>query len=439
MPFRSLSKRLQRLLFAVMILCASTVASRADEVTDWTRIGLQATHIATTSSLNASRSMAILAVSMFDAVNGIRDQYQFYFVRPAASRDASARAAAVQAAYASLAKLYPTQIGTLDTARTNSLNAILNEPVGWLNQQRHKQAVDDGIAWGQTVADAIWQLRGTDGFTPAPPPFLGGTAVGEWRPTPPAFAPGAGPQFAYMTPWVLRTPAQYRPGPPPLLTSARYTADFNEVKLMGSLNSTLRSADQTLAAQFWASTTPVYSWNSVALSLTAKTHHTLSQNARLFALLNTAIADATISLWEAKYHYVTWRPVTAIRLADTDNNPATAADPGWLPVIVTPAHPEYPSAHSGQSGAAVTVLAAFFGEHTPFTVDSDGLAGVVRTFNSFDDAMTEIAEARIYGGIHFRTSCYVARVEGDAVAHYVLRNAFQEFRRKIRDEEQERW
>jgi hypothetical protein len=227
--------------------------------------------------------------------------------------------------------------------------------------------------------------------------------------------------------------------PPPLLTSPRYAADFMESKLMGSISSTARSADQALAAQFWASTTPIYSWNAVALLLTAKTHHTLAQNARLIALLNTAIADATISLWDAKYHYVTWRPVTAIPLADTDGTPSTTADPGWLPLIVTPAHPEYPSAHSGQSGAATTVLAAFFGEQTPFTVDSDGLAGVIRSFNSFRDAMTEIAEARIYGGLHFRTSCYVANVEGAAVARYLMRNAFQELRREYVDEEREPW
>jgi hypothetical protein len=416
------------LRLAPVVFTASVVSTscRADEVMDWTRISLQATHLSTTSSLTASRNLAIVETAMYDAVNGIDARYQVYFVQPAAAQGASDRTAAVQAAYVSLVHLLPAQTATFNAARTASLAAIALDVCNPMNQAACKQAMDDGVAWGQQVGDAIWKLRSTDGFTPAPAPFLGGTAVGEWRPTPPTFSPGAGPQFAYMTPWVLSAPGQFRPGPPPSLNSLHMTVDYYETLLMGKDTSPFRTADQTVAAQFWASTTPIYSWNSVAISLSTNAHLSLVENARLFALVNTAIADASISLWEAKYHYVTWRPVTAIALANTDGNPLTLPDPNWNPLIVTPAHPEYPSAHSGQSRAAVTVLAAFFGDNIPFSVDSDGLAGVVRHFSNFADAMRDIDDARIFGGIHYRNSCNVGQKEGDDVARYVLQHAFQD-------------
>jgi hypothetical protein len=326
-------------------------------------------------------------------------------------------------------KLYPTQLTTFDAARTASLNEILNVKGGVTEQQRRKSAVDAGLAWGQEVADAIWTWRSTDGFTPNPPPFLGGTVVGEWRPTPPAFAPGASPQFAYMTPWVMVTYSQFRPAGPPALTSALYAKVFNEIKEFGSLTSSVRTAEETAYAQFWATSTPVYNWNSVAIYLGAQRHMTLLENAHVFAELNVAMADATIAVWDAKYHYVFWRPVTAIPLADTDGNPATLADPNWKPLITTPAHPEYPSAHAGNSGAAATVLAHFFGEDSSFVVPSDALPGVVRSFSSFDAAQEEVANARIFGGIHYRASTDDGRKLGTAVGKYVLENAFQRFER----------
>jgi membrane-associated phospholipid phosphatase len=399
-----------------------TATARADEVTEWNRImfaaALQA--VPPTSPLVMSRNAAIVQASVFDAVNGIEGRYSPIHVPPAAPPGASRRAAAVQAAYAALVRLYPSQQSTLNLQREASLAAIASGAAA-----EHSVSIARGIAWGQTVADAIWAWRSTDGFSPAPPSFTGGTAVGEWRPTPPAFLPGAGPQFAYMTPWVILSPSQFRPLGPPALDSARYTADFLETKSMGSFSSSIRTADQTLASLFWNASTASYYWDTIAVSLAAQRHSTLSENARLLALLNVAMADAAIACWEAKYHYVFWRPVTAIPLAATDGNGDTSADPAWMPLFATPAHPEYPSGHSTVSSAAATVLADYFGEATSFSVGSDVMVGVVRSFPNFTAALAEIVDARVFAGIHFRSACNDGQATGAGVAQYVMSNAFQ--------------
>ncbi len=396
-------------------------AARADEVTDWNKIMFEAALVPpATSPIVMTRVAAIVQASVFDAVNGIERRYTPVHVDPAAPPGASRRAAAVQAAYAALVRLYPAQKNALDEKLADSLAAISSGPAA-----ENSESIARGIDWGQTVADAIWAWRSTDGFAPPPPPFLGGTNVGEWRPTPPGFLPGAVPQFAYMTPWAISSPSQFRPAGPPALASARYATVFNETKSMGSISSSLRTADQTLASRFWASTSANYLWNSVAVGLGAERHNTLSENARLLALLNIAMADAAIACWDAKYHYVFWRPVTAIPLAATDGNPDTTEDPSWAPLLTTPNHPEYPSAHSTVSGAAATVLADFFGEETSFSVDSDVMIGVLRSFSSFSAAQDEVKDARIFAGIHYRSSCDDGQATGTAVAGYALANSLQ--------------
>jgi len=395
--------------------------TRADEVTSWNQVLFRAGLVGGTSPLVISRVAAIVQAAVFDAVNGIDGRYTPIHVPPAGPAGASREAAAVQAAYATLVQLYPAQKATLDARLAVSLVSI--------GTRESSTAIAGGIAWGQAVADSILAWRSTDGFTPAPPPFVGGTGVGQWRPTPPGFAPGAGPQFAYMTPWAILAPGQFRPAGPPALTSARYTADFNETKSMGSATSGSRTPDQTTYAWFWASSTASYLWNNVALSLLQREsdlHHSNTlRNARLLAVLNLAIADALIGCWEAKYTYAAWRPVTAIPLADTDGNPATIADPTWVPLFATPAHPEYPSGHSCASGAAGAVLSKAFGEETHFSVESDVMPGVVRSFNSFSAALDEVKNARIYAGIHFRSATDDGQTLGAAVAEYVLQNAVQ--------------
>lgn len=417
-------KKFSILMTMTAAVSALPITCRADEATDWNRNMLHAALVAKTSPMVTSRVGAMVQTAVFDAVNGIHRLYEPIYVTAPAPHGASPRAAAVQAAYGILVKLFPTQKADFDTELAASLSAFA-DPDEDGDQNPDEESILRGLAWGQTVADAIWAWRSTDGFNSPPPPFLGGAVVGEWRPTPPAFAPGAVPQFATMTPWVILSPDQYRPGGPPALTSDQWAADFNETKTMGSISSTARTSDGTLLAKFWNASTVTYFWNSVALSLLGDKHTKMVENARLLAVLNIAIADAFIACWDAKYHYVAWRPVTAILLGDTDGNPATDPDPAWMPLLITPAHPEYPSGHSTTSSAAATVLANFFGEQTEFTVDSDVMLDVTRSFNSFSDAQDEIANARIFGGIHFRSACRDGHATGQSVANYVLQHAAQ--------------
>ena len=323
-------------LLATFGVCL-TSSVRADEVTDWNRIMLKAGLAANASPLVTSRVAAIVQAAVFDAVNGIERRYTPVHVEPAAPKGSSRRAAAVQAAYGTLVTLFPSQKSTFDAALVTSLAGIASGAA-----VEHSESIARGIAWGQTVADAILAWRSTDGFAPAPPPFVGGFAIGQWRPTPPAFASGAGPQFATMTPWAINSPSQFRPAGPPALDSGLYAAVINETKTMGSATSASRTADETLYSQFWAASTVSYFWDTVAVSLGAQHDYGLSENAHLLALLNIAVADAVIACWDAKYHYVFWRPITAIPLAALDGNALTADDPNWTPLIVTPAHPEYP-------------------------------------------------------------------------------------------------
>jgi hypothetical protein len=412
------------LLIAVLLVASPLPVSAAapDPVLEW--IGVMNTTVLTANTAPnvTSRVVALVSASVFDAVNGIEPRFRPLLVKPDAPHGASQHAAAIQAAYVMLLHVYPLQSGPLAMQRNASLTALaLTEKA---------QAIDAGIAWGQIVADAIWASRLTDGFTPTPPPFLGvlgivGTpgAVGFWRPTPPANASGATPQIATMTPWVLTRPSQFRLPPPLALNSAEYAADLNEVKVMGTLSGSMRTPDQSEFALFWALNTPL-AWNRIAAQISAARGLTLSQNAHLFALLNVTLSDALIACWDSKYRYVFWRPITAIRAGLT---PADA-DPSWEPwldsLTGTPAHPEYPSAHSSMSGAAAFLLAAAFGENTAFSVTSEVRPGT-RSFTSFSEAIAEIVDARVFGGIHFRTSCLRANTLGRAVADYVSRHAMR--------------
>jgi len=415
-------------LLGVLCIASSLAANAAapDPVLQWNAIMNDTVMAAGTNPLLSTRVVALVSGSVFDAVNGINPRYQPLHVRPAAPRNASQRAAAIQAAYAMLIKIYPTQTG-LTTLRDNSITA--------LGTTEHANSIQAGVAWGQTVADAIWAWRLTDGLGPAPPPFTGvlgivgrPEAIGVWRPTPPLNAYGAGPQFATMTPWVLQRPSQFRLPPPNALTSPEYATDYNEIKTMGVYSGSARSADQSELALFWAGNTPLY-WNRIASQISTERSLRLSENAHLFALLDVTMADAGIACWDGKYRYVFWRPITAIRAGDTDGNASTDPDPTWTPWLDffsagTPAHPEYPSGHSTVSGAAAAILASVFGDDTPFTVTSEVRPGT-RAFPSFSAATAEIADARVFGGIHFRTSCIRGNALGQAVAGYVSSHAMR--------------
>ena len=409
------------LLIGCLLVVIPTPAAAAvvvpDPVLEW--IGIMKTTVIAggTTPLATTRVVALVSGSVFDAVNGINPRYSPLHVPPRAPASASPRAAAVQAAYAILVRLYPAQRAALRAQRDASIAAIAT--------QESAASVTAGVQWGESVANLIWVWRVNDGLAPNPPPFRGvesivGTAaaVGAWRPTPLLNASGAGPQFASMAPWALTRPGQFRLPPPWALTSPEYLADYNEVRTMGSFSGSGRTDDQSELALFWAGNTPLY-WNRIAVQVAIARPRTLSQNAHLFALLNIAMADAGIACWDSKYRYVFWRPITAIR-DPTSNNPDSTWTP-WLDFFPagTPAHPEYPSGHSTVSGAAAFVLTKKFGDSTAFTVTSDVRSGT-RSFPSFSAAVAEIADARVFGGIHFRTSCVRGNLLGQQVARYVL-------------------
>jgi hypothetical protein len=423
---------------ALLVLVAPARMASADEVTDWNEMLFRAALIAGSTPLAMTRLTAIVQASVYDAVNGIERRYTPILVKPAAPAGASLRAAALQAAYVALSKIYPAQQLTFDAHRTASLADI--------SAHENAAAVAAGLAWGGNVANQIWTGRSTDGIQLPPSPWLGSTATGQWRqtpndPLPGTSAPGAGyPQFVGMTPWAIASPSAFRAPAPPPLTSDRYTRDFNEVKTMGSQTSATRTADQTIFALVWASGTASYLWNHAALELLdghgdgeAEDHarngrRGLLEHARILAAMDVAMADAAIGCWDTKYFYNLWRPITGIREAAADGNPATIADAGWTPLISTPAHPSYTSGHSCVSAAAAGILAHEFGEHTRFTIESDQMPGVVRSFSTFNAALEEVKDARVFAGIHWRFDCERGQAIGAAVASDILENSFQRVR-----------
>jgi len=389
----------------------------ADEVLDWNGVLNQA--VLSVPGPAQFRASAIVEVAVFDAVNGIERRFTPIHVSGEAPRGSSQRAAAVQAAYTALVALIPSQSDFLFTHLEASLAAIAAD-----SAVENSQSIARGRNWGQQVANEILAWRSTDGFDPSPSTYQGSQLVGKWRPTPPGFANGLAPSLAHTLPWVIPSPSSFRPPGPPSLTSVEYTNDFNEVKTVGEFNSSVRTADQTEAALFWAGTALTL-WNRVAVANAVRRHTTLSQNARLLALLNVAMADAGISCWEGKYFFEFWRPITAIRLASTDSNPDTVEQADWIPRIITPPFPEYASGHSTVSGAAQAVLTAYFGNSIPVEGTSEGLPGVVRHWPNFSAAADEANLARIYGGIHFRAAVRDGRAAGDAIGAFVMENAAQ--------------
>jgi hypothetical protein len=374
--------------YASTALLMGTLA-HADVVTDWNSAALDAIRDGHTAPPIASRSLAIVHVSIYDAVNGIARTHQPYLVQSAVAASASREAAASAAAHQALVNLFPAAASSFDTLHATILATIPDGP---------QKTV--GIVWGEFVANQILAARANDGSDAIVPP-PGGSGPGVWVPTPPAFAPYLLPQWGFVMPFGMSSSSQFRPPGPPSLDSQRYAADYDEVKELGAAVGSTRTEDQTQIALFWAdgagTETPPGHWNSIAQSIAAAQGNTLEENARLFALLNIAMADAAISCWDAKYAFHFWRPVTAINFAEPELN--------WASFTVTPPFPDYVSGHSTFSGAAATVLALFYGtEDLPFTIGSDFLPGVYRSFPTCLDAAEEAAVSRLYGGIHFRSA-----------------------------------
>jgi len=362
-------------------------------------------------TVHPTRSFAIMHAAIYDAVNNIDRTHRPYFVRFAGvSRRASEAAAADAAAHAVLIALYPDFQKTLDTQLDQLLSQI---PDGV-----HK---NQGIKVGEMVADAILDDRGSDGSTAQPPPFVFGSAPGDYQSTPPNFPKPQFTEWSRVTPFTLEAANQFRPGPPPELTSDIYTRDFNEVKSLGIAKSTTATADQALTGHFWNGAIQNY-WNEIAQTATLAHRLSLPESARLFALLNLAFADDVIAFYDAKYTYNFWRPVTAIRAAGTDNNPDTTADPNWLPEVgKTTPDPSYPGAHAVISSSGAFLLRSFFRtDRFNFTVTSEVLPGVERSFTSFSAAQQEATLSRIFAGVHFRSDLTTGRELGEDIGEFVF-------------------
>lgn len=414
--------RLIGALALVLAFQVATPAAAADEVLYWNTVAIRATQPPAFPAFLQPRAIAIVHASIFDALNGIERKYEPIHVDDPAPRRASKRAAVVQAAYRALVTMFPAQTAALDVDRDASLAGITDSA----------DAIQRGRDWGNQVALAILAWRQIIIPTPAED-YVGSAVVGKWRPTPrpdpanPALEieglPAAGPLFATLPALVIPSSSSFRPEGPPDLQSSEYTTDFNEVKRVGKSDSVFRTTDQTQSARFWAGSGPAAVWNRAAQSSSLRRHLNLSKNARLFVLLNMAMADSALSAWDSKFFYSNWRPVTAIRLADTDSNPLTIADLMWKPLIVTPPYPDYYSGHQSISGAAQEVLTEFFGNRMGFEAFSEGLPGVVRSWRSFSAAADEASNSRIWAGIHFRFAQTDSRAVAETIAQYVLTHA----------------
>jgi len=384
-------------------------AAYSDVVTDWNTAALNVIRANRTPPPIASRALAILHASIYDAVNGISRTHEAYLVQSAVPASASKQAAASAAARKVLVSLFPMNAPSFDDLNATTLAAVRNGP-----QKSH------GIAWGESVAGQILALRFNDGSdaTMGPP---SGSGPGFWQPTPPQFASYLLPQWGFVTPFAMPASHSFRPPGPPALGSTKYLGDLNEVKALGAQVGSTRTPEQSLIALFWAdgagTATPPGHWNRIAQVVGAARGNTIEQNARLFALLNTAMADAAICAWDAKYSYDFWRPVTAIR---------SSSDPTWSSFIVTPPFPDYVSGHSTFSGAASTVLAMFYGtDNIAFSTASDFLPGVTRYFTTFSAAASEAAASRLYGGIHFRSANEDGLASGIAIGEWTFTHYMQ--------------
>ena len=391
---REIGGRMRRLLVAAAALGAlvAPAAARADAVTEWNLNAANAIFAVAGQPPQLSvPHLAMVHGAVYDAVNAIDGSYEGYLLtsRLAGPFD-SKEAAAATAAHRVLLHLFPAQQVVLDAQYAASLAAV---PDGMPKTR--------GIAVGEAAAAAMTAARTGDGrFGPAG--FMTGTLPGVWRPVLPAFVNDPAAWLKDLKPFLLESPEQLRTKGPLPLDHPQYAREFQEVKSLGSLTSSSRTADQTHAARYWAENPPA-TWSRVFRTLSAQQGLSITENARLFAMLYLSAADALISVWNDKAHWLYWRPITAIREADTDGNPRTEKDAGWLPLIANPPYPEYPSGHTGLSGSIVATLQDFFKTDKVGWSDTNN-AGLTRSFESFSQAIDEIVDARIWSGIHFRTA-----------------------------------
>jgi hypothetical protein len=397
-------------------LRAATPGAAGNVVVDWNLAALETTAAAPFNPPLETRNLAIVHAAMFDAANAVARRFRPCFVEIEPDRTTSIQAAVAAAAHHALAQLYPERSGPLDGALAASLGSITDEV-----------ARDAGVVLGQAVATRILEARASDGAEAAlTEPYVAGEAPGDWRPTPSASRPALAPGWGSVMPFVLSRGSQFRPGPPPSLDSRRYAREFEEIAEVGSASSVKRTQEQTDLARFWVATA-AQNWNAAARQAAVARRGSVLDDARAFALLNLAGADAFIAAWDAKFAYGQWRPITAIAEADSDGNLDTIADPAWTPLLVTPPFPDYIAGHTTYAGAAAKVLAHAFGRnpHVVMTLTSPTAPGVTETYTNFDDIARDVVEARVWGGIHWRTSSVRGRSVGARIGRYVVQHALR--------------
>ena len=403
------------MLMATLLL--GTVVAKADSVLDWNVIAVDTAVANGQNPFAQARYAAIVQLAVFEAVNAITGDYRPYIGTIVAPHGASADAAAIQAAYRMLSTYFPASASTLDAARANSL-ALIHDV----------QAKSKGIATGDAAAYALIALRANDGSSPAQFKIPGPVVPGEWQATPSCpivngIAVGIAFQWQNITPFGIRSAKEFLLEPPPALTSNKYAKAYNEVMTVGSLDSPERPPDRSDVATYYAATSPTQAFNQAARQVAQEQRRSLSENARALALVNMAISDSLVATFLNKYHYNFWRPETAIRAGDTDGNRKTDPDPNYVPFIVTPCFPSYPSNHGSAANAAAAVMRRLYGEagHS-MTLSNPAVPTIVLQYTSFRQITNDISDARVYGGIHFRTDQVAGARLGKAVGQTVYRN-----------------
>ncbi len=406
---------LRRWLAPLLGFCLGAELASANAVLEWNGLMIDAIRVDNSGPTLSSRNLAILHTAIFDAVNSVTRTHQPYRFQPATDPVTSTEAAVATAGHAIVQVLYPAFAARADDLRDTQLAAL-----------PRNRALTNGATLGRQIAQAMLDLRASDGAG-TQVPYIPSAEPGQWRRTQPFFRPPLDPHWRDVTPFCLPELEPFLPPPPPRLDSPEYADALNEVKTLGALNSSVRTPYEDQTAVFWSdfsyTAMPSGHWHEIAATIARERHASLTESARLFALLGLAQADAVIVCWETKYRYNLWRPITAIQRADEDNNPATEKDAAWDHRLGSPPFPAYPSGHSTLSKAGAQILTAFCGtDAVTFTTGSDSLPGVFRTFSSLRVCAEEAGMSRIYGGIHFSFDNRGGRIAGRGVADFVLAN-----------------
>jgi len=400
-----MNKHLSAVACGLASIMVYTAACRADTITDW---DTKATAVASSAALG-EREVTIVDLAMFDAVNSIERRYQPYLELLPTTGPTSADAAAASAAATALAGVHPEAAASFKTALAEYLAQLEATP----------EALANGARLGEAAALKILEARANDGATGVDS-YRPKTKPGQYEPT----AVMVCSTWPTMRPFALASPSQFRPGPPLSLKSREWAVDYNEIKEFGSKTSARRSAKQTETARFWLMTGP-QAYHPLARQLVAERHLNLVDSARFMALFAVTLTDAYIAVFDAKYHYEFWRPITAIRNADLNNNPDTERDATWQPLDNTPMHPEYPCAHCIESGAARVALESLGQPLPELSLTSATAPGVTHSWSNLDDFTTEVANARIWAGFHYRFSTRVGTALGRQVGEYVANKIMQ--------------